>query len=63
MNITSLPMYKRARKGVGYLSQEPELDPEKDVFGNILEGMQETHILLKQFEEVIRIQPQPTLVS
>jgi len=37
---------------VGYLSQEPELDPEKDVFGNILEGMQETHILLKQFEEV-----------
>ena len=37
---------------VGYLSQEPELDPKKDVFGNILEGMQETHILLKQFEEV-----------
>ena len=37
---------------VGYLSQEPELDPEKDVFGNILEGMQETHILFKQFEEV-----------
>ena len=37
---------------VGYLPQEPELDPEKDVFGNILEGMQETHILLKRFEEV-----------
>ena len=37
---------------VGYLPQEPELDPGKDVFGNILEGMQETHILLKRFEEV-----------
>ena len=37
---------------VGFLPQEPELDPEKDVFGNILEGMQETHILLKQFEEL-----------
>ena len=37
---------------VGYLPQEPDLDPEKDVFGNILEGMQETHILLKRFEEV-----------
>ena len=37
---------------VGYLPQEPELDPEKDVFGNILEGMQETHALLQRFEEV-----------
>ncbi|MBO39008.1 MAG: energy-dependent translational throttle protein EttA [Rhodospirillaceae bacterium] len=37
---------------VGYLPQEPELDPGKDVFGNILEGMQETHKLLKRFEEV-----------
>lgn len=37
---------------VGYLPQEPELDPEKDVFGNILEAMRETHTLLKRFEEV-----------
>ena len=37
---------------VGYLPQEPELDPTKDVFGNILEGMQEVHNLLERFEEV-----------
>ena len=37
---------------VGYLPQEPKLDPTKDVFGNILEGMQEVHNLLERFEEV-----------
>jgi len=37
---------------VGYLPQEPELDPTKDVFANILEGMQEVHNLLERFEEV-----------
>ncbi|MBK18523.1 MAG: energy-dependent translational throttle protein EttA [Rhodospirillaceae bacterium] len=37
---------------VGYLPQEPELDAEKDVFGNVLEGMQETHDLLQRFEEI-----------
>ena len=37
---------------VGYLPQEPDLDPDKDVFGNVLEGMQETHALLQRFEEV-----------
>jgi sulfate-transporting ATPase len=44
---------------VGYLPQEPQLDPEKDVFGNILEGMQETHLLLKRFEEVSNRFAQP----
>lgn len=37
---------------VGYLQQEPALDPEKDVRGNVLEGMGETHELLRRFEEV-----------
>jgi len=37
---------------VGYLPQEPALDPAKDVYGNVLEGMQETHALLRRFEEV-----------
>ncbi|MEE8443922.1 MAG: ATP-binding cassette domain-containing protein, partial [Alphaproteobacteria bacterium] len=37
---------------VGYLPQEPDLDPEKDVFANVLEGMGETHALLRRFEEV-----------
>jgi len=37
---------------VGILHQEPELDPSKDVYGNVLEGMRETHELLKEFEEI-----------
>jgi ATP-binding cassette ChvD family protein len=37
---------------VGYLPQEPDLDPEKDVKGNVLEGQGEIHDLLRQFEEV-----------
>ena len=37
---------------VGHLSQEPELDPEKDVFGNVMEGVAETKALLDRFEEV-----------
>jgi ATP-binding cassette ChvD family protein len=37
---------------VGYLPQEPELDPTKDVMGNVLEGVAETKALLDQFEIV-----------
>jgi ATP-binding cassette ChvD family protein len=37
---------------VGYLPQEPALDPEKDVFGNIIEGLSETKALLDRFEAV-----------
>ena len=37
---------------VGILKQEPVLNSDKDVYGNILEGMAETHSLLKKFEEV-----------
>ncbi|GAB5467720.1 MAG: energy-dependent translational throttle protein EttA [Rhodospirillales bacterium] len=37
---------------VGYLSQEPALDPEKDVLGNVLEGVAETKALLDRFEAV-----------
>ena len=37
---------------VGYLPQEPELDPEKDVAGNIFEGVAEVKSLLDRFEEV-----------
>ena len=43
-----------AAKGarVGYLSQEPELDPDKDVVGNVLEGLAETTALMERFDEV-----------
>ena len=37
---------------VGYLSQEPQLDPKKDVLGNVMEGVGETKALLDRFEAV-----------
>src|SRR4051812_6079327 len=37
---------------VGYLPQEPELDPTKDVQGNVLEAMAEQKALLERFEAV-----------
>ncbi len=37
---------------VGYLEQEPPLNSEKDVLGNIMEGVQETKDLLDQFDAV-----------
>src|SRR5258708_3596981 len=37
---------------VGYLAQEPVLDPTKDVFGNVSEGLAETRALLDRFEAV-----------
>ncbi len=37
---------------VGYLPQEPQLDPSKTVMQNIMEGVAETRDLLKQFEEI-----------
>jgi ATP-binding cassette ChvD family protein len=38
--------------GVGFLSQEPELDPDKDVLGNVMEGVAATKALLDRFDEV-----------
>jgi len=37
---------------VGYLPQEPALDPNKDVLGNVMEGVGETKALLDRFEAV-----------
>ena len=37
---------------VGYLPQEPALDPTKDVAGNVMEGLAETKALLDRFEAV-----------
>jgi ATP-binding cassette ChvD family protein len=37
---------------VGFLPQEPALDPAKDVRGNVEEGVAETRALLHRFEEV-----------
>ena len=40
---------------VGYLPQEPRLDPSKNVFENIVEGIGEPWKLVQRFEEVSRI--------
>ncbi len=37
---------------VGYLPQEPTLNPNKNVIDNIMDGVAETRDLLKRFEEV-----------
>ena len=37
---------------IGFLSQEPQLDPAKDVRGNVEEGISETKALLDLFNEV-----------
>ncbi len=37
---------------VGFLPQEPELDPAKDVLGNVMEGVAATKALLDRFDEV-----------
>ena len=44
----------RPQKGirVGYLEQEPKLDPDKDVRGNVEEGIRHIKGLLEEFDEV-----------
>ncbi len=37
---------------VGYLEQEPKLDPSKNVMENVMDGLGDTVALLKRFEEV-----------
>lgn len=37
---------------VGYLPQEPQLDPDKTVFENVLEGVGETKVLLDRYNEI-----------
>jgi sulfate-transporting ATPase len=38
---------------VGYLSQEPQLDPAKDVKGNVLDGVREVASLIDQYNAVM----------
>lgn len=37
---------------IGYLAQEPQLNPDKDVRGNVEEGVAETKALLDEFNEI-----------
>jgi sulfate-transporting ATPase len=44
--------FSREGARIGYLPQEPQLNPEKTVKENVMEGVQETADLLKKFEQV-----------
>jgi ATP-binding cassette ChvD family protein len=44
---------------VGYLSQEPQLDPSKDVVGNVADGVAEQRDLLIRFNEVCAAMGEP----
>jgi len=44
---------------VGYLSQEPQLDPDKDVLGNVSDGVAETKALVDRFNDVCAAMGQP----
>ena len=37
---------------VGYLEQEPQLDPNKNVMENVMDGVGQIRVLLQEFEEV-----------
>ncbi len=36
----------------GYVPQEPQLNPDKDVFGNVQEGVATTRAILQRFDEI-----------
>jgi sulfate-transporting ATPase len=44
---------------VGYLSQEPDLDPDKDVLGNVMDGVAETQALIDRYNEVLAMWGDP----
>ena len=37
---------------VGYLEQEPELDAEKTVFENVMDGVKQSRAVLQRYEEI-----------
>jgi ATP-binding cassette ChvD family protein len=44
---------------VGYLSQEPELDPAKDVKGNVMDGVAEVQSIIDRYNEVMAMWADP----
>src|SRR2546423_9903545 len=44
---------------VGHLPQEPQLDPTKDVLGNVAEGMGETKALVDRYHKVCEAMGDP----
>lgn len=52
-NITSLPMYKRAKKGIGYLAQEASVFRKLSVEENILAVLEMTSIPKREQKEKV----------
>lgn len=50
-NITDLPMYKRAQKGIGYLPQEPSVFRKLSVESNVRAVLEMTALSKKEQEE------------
>ncbi len=46
---------------VGYLSQEPQLDPAKDVKGNVMDGVHEVQTLIDQYNAVMAKWSEPDI--
>jgi ATP-binding cassette ChvD family protein len=44
---------------VGYLSQEPDLDPTKDVRGNVMDGVAAVQSIIDQYNEVMAMWAEP----
>ncbi len=44
---------------VGHLAQEPQLDPAKDVMGNVMEGVGEIHGIITRYNEVMAMWADP----
>src|SRR5215211_5913932 len=43
----------------GYLQQEPQLDPSKDVIGNVMEGLAPVRALLDRYNDVMTMWGDP----
>src|SRR5436190_11900923 len=44
---------------VGYLAQEPQLDPSKDVKGNVMDGVAEVQSIIDRYDEVMAMWADP----
>ncbi|MCK4596516.1 LPS export ABC transporter ATP-binding protein [bacterium] len=53
--ITGLPMYQRARRGIGYLSQEPSVFRKLSVRDNIMAILQTLELSSQQREERLEV--------
>lgn len=58
-DVTGLPMYQRARKGIGYLSQEPSIFQRMTVEQNLLAILETTRLSAsRRHEEALRLMDQ-----